>query len=113
MAATSPERYVYLDDFVDVSSITVIDWSPVALLAPRAGSAEDLYRALAGKHPHLTVYRRAEIPERLHYRANPRIPPVVAVADEGWEISTRARVARRPPEPGGTHGYDPAVRSMG
>ncbi len=113
MAATSPERLIYLDDYVDLSGITVVDWSPVALLAPKAGTAEDLYRALAGKHPHLTVYRRAEIPERLHYRAHPRIPPVVAVADEGWEITTRARVARRPFRAGGTHGYDPAVRSMG
>lgn len=113
MAATSPERYIYLDDYVDVSTITVIDWSPVALLAPKTGSAEDLYRALADKHPHLTVYRKAEIPERLHYRAHLRIPPIVAVADEGWEISTRQRVAERPPRPGGTHGYDPAVRSMG
>jgi predicted AlkP superfamily pyrophosphatase or phosphodiesterase len=38
---------------------------------------------------------------------------VVAVADEGWEITTRARVARRPFRAGGTHGYDPVVRSMG
>lgn len=113
MAATSPERYIYLDDYVDVARVTVIDWSPVALLAPKAGTAEDLYRALAGKHPHLTVYRKADVPARLHYRVHPRIPPIVAVADEGWEISTRRRIAERPPQPGGTHGYDPAVRSMG
>ncbi len=113
MAATSPERLIYLDDYVDPAGITVIDWSPVAMLASKSGADETLYRALAGKHPHLTVYRRAEMPERLHYRAHPRIPPVVAVADEGWEITTRARVARRPFRAGGTHGYDPAVRSMG
>ncbi len=113
MAATSPERLIYLDDYVDLSGITVVDWSPVALLLPKAGGDEALYQALAGRHPHLTVYRRTQIPDRLHYRAHPRIPPVVAVADEGWEITTRARVARRPFRAGGTHGYDPAVRSMG
>ena len=113
MAPTSPERQIYLDDYLDLSGVTVVDWSPVALLLPRPGTEEDLYRALARRHPHLTVYRRAEIPERLHYRAHPRIPPVVAVADEGWEITTRARAARRPPRAGGQHGYDPALRSMG
>ena len=37
--------------------------------------------------------------------------PVVAVADEGWTLATRAELARRRPPnvvTGGAHGYDPA-----
>ena len=39
----------------------------------------NLYRQLAGAHPHLAVYRRAEVPARWHYSDNPRIAPIVAV----------------------------------
>lgn len=32
------------------------------------------------------LYRRQDIPDRLHYRDNSRIPPILAIADEGLEI---------------------------
>jgi predicted AlkP superfamily pyrophosphatase or phosphodiesterase len=56
---------------------------------------------------------REDLPERLHYRDNPRIPPVLLLADEGWEVSTRQSVASRRKPERGDHGYDPALVSMG
>jgi len=113
MTPVAKERTIYLDDYVDLAAVEVIDWSPVAALAPRGGgNAEGLYRRLHGRHPRLTVYRRDDIPERYHYRAHPRIAPVIAVADEGWLISSRSRDASRPREERGSHGYDPALPSM-
>lgn len=62
--------------------------------------------------PQLKVYRREETPERWHYRDHPRIPPIVGVADEGWQVMTRAMreaAARRfGARVTGAHGYDPA-----
>ena len=53
------------------------------------------------------------MPERLHYRADPRIGEVVVIMDEGYMIETAERRARRTrPEPFGMHGWDPALSSM-
>ena len=70
MAANSLERAILLDSYVDIETANLVDWTPVlAALWPkpengRAASTE----ALHGAHPHLSVYRRDEIPERYHYR---------------------------------------------
>jgi predicted AlkP superfamily pyrophosphatase or phosphodiesterase len=112
MAALSPDRVIYLDDYLDLARVRMIDWSPVAAIAPSGGlDAETIYRQLAGRHPHLTVYRKDEIPRRYHYRDHRRIAPVIAVADEGWVITSHERAPRALRERG-SHGYDPAVRSM-
>ncbi len=116
MAATSADRVIVLDDFLDLNSVEIVDWTPVAAIAPRPGDAERVYQALHGKHPRLQVYRKGEVPARWHFNAHPRITEIVAVADEGWTIASRATVARwreRDWTHGGTHGYDPDLVSMG
>jgi predicted AlkP superfamily pyrophosphatase or phosphodiesterase len=116
MAETSAERVIVLDELVDLTDIEVVDWNPVAAIAPDPGDVERVYAALHGAHPHLQVFRKGEVPARLHFNAHRRITPIVAIADEGWSITSRERADRwrasgRPT--GGTHGYDPALISMG
>jgi len=60
----------------------------------------------------LQVYRRDAVPAAYRFAGNPRITPIVAVAEEGWTITTRAELARTT-RWGGAHGYDPALPSMG
>jgi len=116
MAALSPERTIVLDDYVDPAAVDVIDWAPVLGLAPKDGDVDALYSALAGRHPALKVYRNAEIPAEYGLAGHPRVPPVVGIAEEGWFITSRAQQARwaagNGHPPGGTHGYDPRLRSM-
>jgi predicted AlkP superfamily pyrophosphatase or phosphodiesterase len=115
MSQNSTERVVVLDDYIDMDTVTVIDSSPMVGLWPKTGTAEDIYLALKDKHPSLAVYRRAEVPTHLHYSNNPRIPPVIGIASDGWVAGSKARSddwqsgKRRL---GGAHGYDPALRSM-
>lgn len=112
MVATSPERAVVLDDYVRLDDLRIVDWSPVLMLYPPEDSLEAVYDALR-RAPHLTVYRKEALPEALHFGTHPRVPPLVALADEGWVITTRAQLARSPERfAGGTHGYDPRVPSM-
>ncbi len=116
MSPTSPDRVIALDDYLDLTTVDIVDWNPVAAIAPRAGDEERVYRALAGRHPHLQVYRKGELPARWYFNAHPRITPIVAVADDGWTITTRAQLARSRADGSfalGTHGYDNAVESMG
>ncbi len=105
MAATSPSRVIYLDDYADASALHLTTAGPVAELRADTSASE---HALIGAHPHMTCWRKADIPARLHYGTNPRIPPIVCLAQVGWMIGTRADAAKHPDLPKGEHGYDNA-----
>lgn len=114
MSATSRDRVIFLDDYVDPELANVVDWSPILGIWPSDAQAGEIYRALAGAHPNLAVYRRDEIPARYDFSGHPRIPPILGISDEGWSITTRERFGRCPRcFNGGTHGYDQSLESMG
>lgn len=116
MAALSRERMIVLDELIDLAEVDVVDWAPVLGVSPKDGDVEKLYAALSGKHPHLAVYRRDEIPAEYGISGHPRLPAVIGIAAEGWYITSNREVARwgQPNRhaPGGTHGYDARLRSM-
>lgn len=116
MAAVANNRVIVLDDYISLADVDVVDINPTIGLFPKAGREDAVYRALANAHPRLKVYRRDTTPEHWHYRDHPRIPAIVGVADEGWQVLRRATVAgiltRRIVGLRGQHGYDPAVMSM-
>lgn len=113
MAPLSRDRAIYLDDYIAMDSVDVIEWTPVADIVPKPGREEYVLRQLA-RAPHLATYRRGTLPARLHFNDSPRITPVVAIAAEGWKITTHARAAEsRATDWGGDHGYDNALLSMG
>jgi predicted AlkP superfamily pyrophosphatase or phosphodiesterase len=111
MTALSPERVVYLDDYVDPESVDVTEWHGFLAATPKDGDAGALYRRLHGKHPAMTVYTRAEMPARLHYRDNPRIAPVIGLMKLGWAVTTRKRLERQKLD-AGAHGFDPINGDM-
>ena len=112
MAEVKPEHFIYLDDLIDTGEVTLGEVGAVTGLSPRHGAGEDVYRRLQGV-PHLTVYRKENLPSRYHYRNNPRIPPIMIVADEGWALTSRRYVAAHGGRLlRGMHGYPPDVPSM-
>ena len=111
----SPERRIVLDDYVDLATVNIVDWSPVLHIAPRTGTVAELYDKLRDKHPALAVYRREDLPAHLRYSGNPRIQPIIALAADGWTITSRERFDRDQKEQRfskGDHGYDGRYRSM-
>jgi predicted AlkP superfamily pyrophosphatase or phosphodiesterase len=111
MVATDSTRTIYVDDYLDPASVEIPELSPTLQIWPRQGSVDSVYRALAGRNPHLAVYRRADLPARFHFDSTPRIAPIVALAAEGWLVTTHER-ARTSKPPRGMHGYDPDLPSM-
>lgn len=115
MSQTSLARLIPIDDYLSPGTVEFIDTSPVVGVWPRTITVEEAYRALKDKHPALAVYKREDVPPELHFSSNPRIPPVIGIAADGWTITSRAqstewqRAGRRM---GGQHGYDPRLRSM-
>jgi len=112
MSQNSLDRVIFLEDYVPLAAIDVIEWSPILGVTPRSGSVDDLYRALRDKHPAMTVFKNADLPARYRLAGHPRYPPVIGIADDGWEITTRERLARDANGLGGSHGYDPINQSM-
>ncbi len=114
MAAVSLDRRIFLDDYITMTDVDVVDWTPVGAITPKPGKLDAVYAALNGKHPHMQVFKKGEVPARFHFNAHKHITPLVLIADEGWSITTRARGAKPPRSAsGGAHGYDNQLPSMG
>ena len=73
--------------------------------AERAAQVRDSLQDMLPEH---SVYLRADVPERLHYSADPRIGDIVIVAPRERTIVTQA-----PQGDSYTHGWDPQVDEMG
>jgi predicted AlkP superfamily pyrophosphatase or phosphodiesterase len=108
MSQQSPDRVIFLEDYVDLATVETIDSSPNIGVFPVTSSVDDVYARLAGRHPHLKVYRKGDYPARFQFGTHPRVPPIYAMADDGWAVYPR----RRAGSSGGAHGYDNAVDSM-
>jgi predicted AlkP superfamily pyrophosphatase or phosphodiesterase len=113
MAATSSDRLIVLDKFSRAKDYDVVEDGVYASINPKPGKQAAVEKALLGTHgPHLTCYRKAEVPERLHYGKNPRVPAILCLPDAGW------MVVLHPPkrdQSGGAHGYDndaPEMRAL-
>ena len=116
MSETSPDRVVFFDDLMDMSLVTVEANGPHGGVRPKPGvdTAALVASIRAKAPPQVHVYRREEVPERLHYRASDRIPPIVFSLEDHWCIEQKtgwpvlsARFDR------GNHGWDPATPNMG
>ncbi|CAG5932433.1 unnamed protein product [Menidia menidia] len=97
MAQCSAQRLIRLDDCLHPDNYTLVDLTPVAALIPNT-DPEAVFGLLNGCHPHMTAYLKKAIPERLHYRDNERIQPIILIADEGWTIVQRGNKLPRYPE---------------
>lgn len=107
MAQCSADRLIRLDDCLHPDNYTLVDLTPVAALIPR-DEPEAVFNLLNKCHAHMTAYLKKAIPDRLHYRNNDRVQPIILIADEGWTIVQRGDKLRRL----GDHGYDNSLPSM-
>jgi predicted AlkP superfamily pyrophosphatase or phosphodiesterase len=110
MAYSRPEQKIFLEDYMDLAGVQVAVWGQVLSIASADGNHEALIASLQ-KLPHAKVFKKCDLPERLHYCRNPRISPVIVMADEGWEVTTREHTAKNSHDYG-MHGYDNALPSM-
>lgn len=105
-------QMVVLDEFADTTKFRLIYYGPSAGIYPLPGNEAEVEKALVGSHPHVTCWRKSEIPANLHFGKNPRAPAIMCNAEDGWRIVTRQIVATWAFEKPGDHGYGPEARSM-
>ncbi|TMM49853.1 ectonucleotide pyrophosphatase/phosphodiesterase [Qipengyuania marisflavi] len=109
MAETSSERTVQLGDIVDPDDYVLVEAGPYASFNPVPGREQALEAGLLRPHDHMQCWRKQDIPARLHYGSNPRIPAYLCVAETGWQISDRPSSREFV---GGNHGYDNLAPEM-
>ncbi|MCC5885439.1 MAG: alkaline phosphatase family protein [Gammaproteobacteria bacterium] len=113
MSDIDPERYIYLDDYLQMSGVHVSDWGPAAHVWAGDLDADAIVDALSGAHPRLRVWKKEETPDHYRFRDHERIADVIVEADHGWMISTRQHMAgRMGPPTRGMHGWDPQHHEM-
>lgn len=110
MSPIPEKKTVFLDDYLDMNSVDVIDGSPILMLRPKDGNYDALYAKLK-RVPHAKVYRTNEAPERWHFSGSDRILPVFTVADDEWTITTHEYRKNHKPD-FGNHGFDNYSKHM-
>ncbi|WP_295216747.1 ectonucleotide pyrophosphatase/phosphodiesterase [uncultured Brevundimonas sp.] len=109
MAATSPDRVVWIDDIIDPAALKIGYGGAVLTADPAPGREAEVQQKLVGRHPHMECWNKADVPARLVYGSNPRVAQIVCLVETGWLTATRDRPVTRA---GGAHGYDNQAREM-
>ncbi|XP_055008644.1 LOW QUALITY PROTEIN: ectonucleotide pyrophosphatase/phosphodiesterase family member 7-like [Boleophthalmus pectinirostris] len=86
----------------------LLDYGPSGMILPKPGMLEKVYNALKGAHPHLHVYKKEELPERMHFTKSERILPIILWADSGYVINGYFPVQFNK----GEHGFDNTEMDM-
>ncbi|OVA11726.1 Type I phosphodiesterase/nucleotide pyrophosphatase/phosphate transferase [Macleaya cordata] len=121
MVGTCDRKLIFLDDlapWIEIPKNWVQSYSPLLAIRPPAGYSpsdvvakmmEGLTSGKVEKGTNLRVFLKEDLPERLHYAASERIPPIIGLVEEGFKVE---QTRSKKPECGGAHGYDNAFFSM-
>ncbi len=118
MATQDPNNAIILDELFDTTLAQKVLWTgEIVSIFPKDGKESSIYETLKTSLPQQAkVYRKAEMPARLHYSNSPRIAPLLVLPDEGWVLTTRKRFQERSENRTrglrGGHGYDNELESM-
>ncbi|XP_075909043.1 ectonucleotide pyrophosphatase/phosphodiesterase family member 7-like [Petromyzon marinus] len=102
---------IVLSKFINFTKdvkLAIVDYGPFAMIQPKQGREEAVYRALKGAHPKLNVYRKEEFPERFRYREHRRLLPIMMYGDLGYVVNGRMIFQFNK----GEHGFDNAEADM-
>lgn len=117
MADVPRGNIVFADEETDLDALAEVSYGVVATFDAKPGvDSTHAVARLLGPHAHMHCYRKGDLPARLDYGKNPRVPDFVCLADTGWSITSHKVLAERTtPMSRGEHGYDnldPSMRAL-
>ena len=77
---------IYLSDFFDVNGIEVLNEGTVVQINAQPEVIDDIFQKLKYGSQRFRVYRKEDLPKRLHYGYLDRLGSLVVMADEGIQI---------------------------
>jgi alkaline phosphatase D len=114
MSDVSKERIVILDEYIaEIENCYVNGRGALVQLDLKSeisNSSSIVWNQIT-KIPHLSAYKKDELPEHFHFN-NRNTGEFVLVADDGWLIYTKEFVENREITVKGMHGYDPKIMNM-
>ncbi|KAM4581006.1 ectonucleotide pyrophosphatase/phosphodiesterase family member 7 [Odontesthes bonariensis] len=75
-------------NLLKLASFEILDYGGFGILTPRPGKEQEIFDALSNA-PNLTVYKKHEMPENFHLGKSERMPPIVVIADLGFNLNSR------------------------
>lgn len=112
MAATPSNQTINLDQWITKDVARTIYTGAIAMIAPQPGREEDAAKALVGRKEHGECWRKQDLPKAFGYGTNPRVAPIICLADIGWKWRAPSQYTPMPGPDGGEHGFDPNAPEM-
>ncbi|KAF8663254.1 hypothetical protein HU200_055864 [Digitaria exilis] len=121
MVGTCDKKLVILEElapWIKLEKDWVLSMSPLLAIRPPDGVSpaevvskmnEGLGSGKVENGEYLRMYLKENLPSRLHYSENYRIPPIIGLVAEGYKVEMKSSKTN---ECGGAHGYDNAFFSM-
>ena len=112
---TTHEKVIDIDQYVDtMKTMRYVIGFTYTSVWPNTGKLEHIYKKLKDKNPHLKVYLKKDIPERLHVKHHNRTAPLLLLPDPGWIIKAKKERVPYLEEDfcRGEHGYSNLCRKM-
>ncbi|XP_033181466.1 ectonucleotide pyrophosphatase/phosphodiesterase family member 7 [Mastacembelus armatus] len=75
-------------NLLKLTSFEILDYGGFGIVTPRPGREQEVFDALSNA-PNLTVYKKSQIPESFHLGKSERLPPIVIIADLGFNLNSR------------------------
>ena len=117
MAPNPLPNSVLIDKLIPLSQVDTVSLGVVAGFDPKPGrDFAKIEAKLTQPQQHMQCWDKTQIPARLAYGSNPRVPKLVCLAETGWRITTRTYLASHKGHVSlGEHGYDnadPLMRAL-
>lgn len=113
MANYSYNNVTFLDDAFNFDALTerILWTNEIVQIFPRPGKLDEVYSKVKDL-PHVTCWKKGEIPARLHYNDGKRVAPLICSSELGWITTSHSRNESSTRDldekdrPRGAHGYD-------
>ncbi len=110
-----PEYFIYQedilaglpkDDFIFVNNMTHAN-----IFVKNKAKEDSIYNVIKARESHFKVYKKAEIPAKLHFNTHPRIGDLFFVVEPAYSIYSKEALAKKPETRAvwGVHGFDPSI----
>jgi predicted AlkP superfamily pyrophosphatase or phosphodiesterase len=102
MSYITDEKKVVLERYISLNWCERINgYNPIYTIDAKTGYTDSILLKLQAA-PHLRVWKKNEVPQRLHFGSNDRIGALVVLADSSYSVVATNKTI----EDAGAHGYD-------